>query len=57
MVGLIAAVGLQLVGAAAGGPFALALAAVAGVLVAVTRLDAVLILALAALAGLVAGHL
>ncbi|GAC1398841.1 MAG: hypothetical protein NVSMB65_17120 [Chloroflexota bacterium] len=57
VVGLIAAVGLQLVGAAAAGPFAPALAAVAGVLVAVTRLDAVLILALAALAGLVAGHL
>jgi chromate transport protein ChrA len=57
VVGLIVAVGLSLAQAAVNGPFSLALAVLAGLAVALTRLDAILILVCAALAGILAGYL
>ncbi len=56
VVGLIVAVGAQLLQTSVQGPVTLAVALLAGVAVAATRLDAVLILAAAALAGILIAH-
>jgi chromate transporter len=57
VVGLIVAVGLSLAQAEVHDPFALAVAVLAGLLLAFTRFDAILILVAAAIAGILAAHL
>ena len=57
VVGLIAAVGAQLVQATVTSPFTAAIAALAALAVAFTRLDAVIVLLAAAIAGLLAGFM
>jgi chromate transporter len=57
VVGLIVAVGLSLAQAEVHDPFGLAVAVLAGLIVAFTRFDAMLILAAAALAGILVAHL